>query len=152
MHHTSVPAQLVVALQNVFSKIFHTYPTCVGSVTRLNWLSYHYLSGRNSSCDDFLNSCSVELRSSCMYKQFLIRVIFGVNLVVELNHIEVYQVSHLIVDGLISSMSIVLIFEVRSLGCMSDDVIWEFFSEDFCESNKPSLSSSTFHGFVILPI
>ena len=35
---------------------------------------------------------------------------------------------------------------------MSNDVIREGFSQYFCESDKPSLASSSFHCFIILPV
>ena len=152
VHHSSVPSQLIVALKNIFSQVLHADPSSVWCITWFYRFSDHYLSGGNPSGDNLLDCCSIELWSSGMNEKFLISIIFGVNLVVELNHVKVDQISHLVMDCLVCSMSVVLVLEVRSLGSMCYDVIRKLLSQYFGESNKPSFSSSSLHGFIIFPV
>ena len=101
---------------------------------------------------NLLDCRSIEHRSSCMNKEFFIRVILCINLVVKLYHVKIDKASNLFVDCVVSSIHVVVVFEVRSLRCVTDDVIWNNFSQGFSKTDEPSLSHSFVHGIVIFPV
>ena len=87
-----------------------------------------------------------------MDKQLVEAVVFGFDLVVELNHIEVDHVSYFVVDCLVTSVFVVLVLEIGSLRGMSYYMVGKLSSESSRELNQPGLSVSSLHGLIVLPI
>jgi hypothetical protein len=82
----------------------------------------------------------------------LVGVVLGVTLVVELDHVVVDGVANLAVNSHVSTIAIVLLLEVGSLGSVSNDVVRQQFPEFELEGDEPGLPCAGLHGCVILPV
>jgi len=88
-----------------------------------------------------------------MNEELGVVVVLCINLIVELSHIEVDEISNLLINSDVGSINVIIkSFEVWGLGCMSQDMIGDDFSHSLSKGNQPSFSHSSIHGCVVLPI
>lgn len=87
-----------------------------------------------------------------MDKEFLIRVVLGVDLIVELDHVKIDHVSHFLVYSDVTSILVVFVLEVGSLRSMTEEMIGDFRPDSFGELDDPFLSGSCIHGLVVFPV
>ncbi len=87
-----------------------------------------------------------------MDKKLIVSVVLWVSLIVELNEIEIDQITDLFVNSYISSIWIVGVFEIGSLRAVSHYFIRNELSKCLCEFNDPFLTSTFFHRSIVLPV
>ena len=58
-----------------------------------------------------------------MDEELVVGIVFGVNLVVELDHVEINETAYFLVDSDVASVLVVFVFEVGGLGGVAEDVV-----------------------------
>lgn len=87
-----------------------------------------------------------------MLDELSVCIVLCISLVVELQHVEVDDISNCLVNSYVSTIRIVLALEIGGLRTMGDDVIRNNFPQSNCEVDQPLLSFSSFHSIVVFPI
>ena len=152
MPYTCVPAKFVVGFGCPVAQIGLVDKSSIRHIPEGDRLAnYNLLEGYPPGCYLF-DCCSVEDISSGVDEELVVGVVFGVDLVVELDHIEIYQVAYFLVDCDVASVLVVFIFEVGGLGGVTEDVVGYLGPDCLCEFDDPVLSLACVHGFVVLPV
>ena len=87
-----------------------------------------------------------------MDEELVVGIVLGVDLVVELDHVEINETAYFLVDSDVASVLVVFIFEVGGLGGVAEDVVGYLCPDCPCEFYDPVLSLACVHGFVVLPV
>ena len=127
------------------------HEACVGCVSLGCWFSYDYFLYWNASLSDLLYWSSFKI-STWFYKQWFVTVIAVVALVIELDIVEIDEMSDLFVDSYICSIFISFRTKIRCLRSVAYDVRRENLSELDCKSYEPLFSCSSLHSGVVFPI
>ena len=151
MSNSSEPPVLLLSPVDCTSQILRSHVACIVGILGSHRLAYNQFPGVNPSFLNFHKGCPTE-ESGCFFNQLLIGVIFGIPLVVELDDVEVYQVSHCLVYSDVSSIFVVLLFEVGALRTVGDNMVRDGPPEGFSEGDQPLLPGSRLHGRVVLPV
>ena len=77
-----------------------------------------------------------------MDEELVVGIVLGVDLVVELDHVEINETAYLLVDSDVASVLVVFIFEVGGLGGVAEDVVGYLYPDCPCEFYDPVLSFS----------
>ena len=109
------------------------YPSCIGGISRKNRFADDKFLERHSSGMDFLDGSSIEVGSCSLDEEFIICIVLCFDLIVELNHIEIDEISHFFVDSDVGSVCVILFFEVRCLGSVAENMIGNLFPDSFGE-------------------
>ena len=152
MSNASVPSQLVMSLGSPLPQVSLVDKPRIRHVSPCNRLTNNQFLQRNASGRNLLDCSSVEHVSCSMDKELLEGVVLGVDLVVELDHVEVDHTAHLLIDRDVSSVFVVFVLEVGSLRSVSENMVRSNGSESFGEFYQPFFASACVHGFVVLPI
>ena len=126
-HYSSIPFILLICLRNTLAKYFCVHPASIWSITWCNGLTNNQFLSRNSSCNNFFQWCSRKVSSSISNK-FTIRIIFCITLIIKLNVIEIYWIANLLIYCYIGSIFVVLLFEIRSLWGVRNNVCRQYLS------------------------
>jgi hypothetical protein len=73
-------------------------------------------------------------------------------LIVKLNSIKIDSLANLFVHCDISAIPVMLLFEVRGLGRMDDDMVGKSGSKCGLEPYQPLFSCTCFHRTIVLPV
>ena len=145
------PSERFPGFVNGTSQISSRHVARIGGIMRNYRLAYDQLLHINFSLCNLHQSCSVEW-TTCLFHKLLVRVILGVALVVELDDVEVDEVTHCFVDRNVCPIFVEFLLEVRTLRAVSHNMVGNHLSQSFSKSNDPLFSSSCLHCGVVLPI
>ena len=151
MRYPRKPSESFPSFVNGTSQISSRHVARIGGIMREYRFAYDQLLHIDISLCYFHQSCSVEW-TTCLFHKLLVRVILGVALVVELDDVEVDEVTHCFVDRNVCPIFVEFLLEVRTLRAVSHNMVGNHLSQSFSKSNDPLLSSSCLHCGVVLPI
>lgn len=123
MRYSSIPSKLIVSLHCPIAEISLAHPSCVGSISREYGFGDYEFVVWYSSVVNLEDGGAVEVCPSSMDEKFVVGIILGVRLVVELKDVEVNKITHLVVYCLVTSIFVVLVFEVRGLRTMAENMV-----------------------------
>lgn len=132
-------------------KVLNIYIPRVHDIRCRSRFTHYNFPHRNTTINDLLNTCPAEPSSSFL-EQAIVRIITSVALIVKLYSIEIDCLTDLFVHCDISAVLVMLLFEVRGLGRMDDDMVGKPGSKCGLEPYQPLFSCTCFHRTIVLPV